>query len=182
MPEACDRGQQDRSELEYRGMGKVIMANVSDVVRFRTWMHNNGVCCNLTGIVVNDTLSEGLEYVGNAEPALDGVVNNADGTTTLYWNFAGPIGCCENITVEFDARKTKTRKDRNCVNVSAWCNETEAHVQVFDDDCAVVRRTTDSIVIFMDGRWNVDTNMDQQVDISFQYGRAGSVPLFGNIK
>ncbi|MFV9677528.1 MAG: C1 family peptidase, partial [Methanosarcinales archaeon] len=149
----------------------VILANVSDVVRFKIWVHNSGGCCNLTDIVVNDTLSDGLEYVGNASVNPNEVVTNSDGTTTLYWSVTGPVGCCQDITtIEFDARKISGGKDRNYVNVSAWCNETDSQVQVFDEDYAVVRGQRDDVAIFRDGNWYVDTNGDHKTDINFVYG------------
>ncbi|WP_166644203.1 SdrD B-like domain-containing protein [Leucobacter luti] len=38
---------------------------------------------------VEDTLPVGLSYAGNASAEPDEIVNNADGTTTLRWNYAG---------------------------------------------------------------------------------------------
>jgi uncharacterized repeat protein (TIGR01451 family) len=161
-----------------------ILANVSDVVRFRICVHNSGGCCNLTGIVVNDTLSDGLEYVGNAVPAPDGIVNNTDGTTTLYWGFAGPVGCCQNITtIEFDARKIDKSDDTNCVNVSAWCNETEPHVQVVDEDCAGVHGIIDNIGVHRNGYIffdNGDLSWDPVGDKSGQFGANGDIAIAGD--
>ncbi|KAF5427640.1 Cysteine protease, C1A family [Candidatus Methanophagaceae archaeon] len=158
----------------------VILANVSDVVRFKIWVHNSGGCCNLTDIVVNDTLSDGLEYADNASVNPNEVVTNADGTTTLYWSVTGPVGCCQDIiTIEFDARKISGGKDRNSVNVSAWCNETDPQVQVFDEDCDYNRDGHDDGVLFRSGSWYIDTDRDQSADIRFTWGKAGDIPLFG---
>jgi uncharacterized repeat protein (TIGR01451 family) len=161
----------------------VILANVSDVVRFKIWVHNSGGCCNLTDIVVNDTLSECLEYAGNATHTPDGIVNNADGTTTLYWCFTGPVGCCQDITtIEFDTYKTQPGKDRNCANVLAWCNETEPHVQIFDADCALVHEKRDDKAIFESGTWYVDYGGNLGWDETFEFGTVpGDVSVVGDI-
>ncbi|KAF5437948.1 Serine protease, subtilase family, partial [Candidatus Methanophagaceae archaeon] len=161
----------------------VILANVSDVVRFKIWVHNSGGCCNLTDIVVNDTLSECLEYAGNATHTPDGIENNADGTTTLYWCFTGPVGCCQDITtIEFDTYKTQPGKDRNCANVLAWCNEAEPHVQIFDADCALVHEKRDDKAIFESGTWYVDYGGNLGWDETFEFGIvACDVPVVGDI-
>jgi len=156
-----------------------IQANVSDVVRFRIWLNNSGDY-NLTSIVANDTLSDGFEYADNATVTPDVINNNPNGTTTLYWNFAGPLEYSQSVTIEFDARKTRIGKGRNGVNVSGWCNETGPDVQVFDEDCAFVRGKTDDVVLFRSGNWYIDTDRDQSTDIRFTWGKAGDIPLFGD--
>jgi uncharacterized repeat protein (TIGR01451 family) len=162
---------------------KVILANVSDEVRFRIWVHNNGTG-NLTNITVNDTLSAGLDYtVGTATPfEPNTTVDNPDGSTTLYWNLSGPLEYCENVTIEYNASKIKRGKDWNCVNVSAWYNETTPHVQVFDEDCAYVHGKRDDTAIFQSGTWYVDYDGDQQWDDTFLFGvYPGDVPVIGDI-
>ena len=68
------------------------------------------------------------------------------------------------------------------MNVSAWCNETEPHVQVSDEDCAFVRGKTDDVVLFRSGNWFIDTDRDQSSDIRFSWGKSGDIPLFGDIR
>ncbi len=63
----------------------------------------------------------------------------------------------ENVTIEFNATKSLTGDDMNCVNVSAWYNETGSHVQVVDEDCAGVYGWLDDVAIFRHGTWYVDT-------------------------
>ncbi|KAF5432881.1 Peptidase family C25 protein, partial [Candidatus Methanophagaceae archaeon] len=142
---------------------KAILANVSDELRFKIWVHNNGTG-NLTNITVNDTLSAGLEYVtGSATPfGPNAIVPNPDGSTTLYWYLSSMLEYCQSITIEFNATKISGEKVRNCVNVSAWCNESDPHVQVFDTDYAVVRGQRDDTAIFRSGTWYVDTTGDHQ--------------------
>jgi uncharacterized repeat protein (TIGR01451 family) len=124
-----------------------------------------------------------LEYAGNATHTPDGIVNNADGTTTLYWCFTGPVGCCQDITtIEFDTYKTQPGKDWNCANVLAWCNETEPHVQIFDADCALVHEKRDDKVIFESGTWYVDYGGNLGWDETFEFGIvAGDVSVVGDI-
>jgi uncharacterized repeat protein (TIGR01451 family) len=172
---------------------KVILANVSDELQFRILVHNNGTE-NLTNITVNDTLSAGLEYVTGSA-----TVNGGDceppglcvWTNSLVWFYDGDTSCTDpfknlsygqNITIEFNVTKKSGGKDLNCVNVSGWFNESGPHVQVFDDDYAVVRGQRDDTVIFRSGTWYVDTIGDHLWDDSFEFGLTpGDVPVVGDI-
>ena len=109
---------------------KEITANVTDIVRFRIWIHNNGTCCNLTNITITDTLSDSLNYSNNA--TVNGVPQepNPAGPDEYVWNFTGPLAPCQNITIEFDARIIQCGNDTNTANVTGWCNTT----MVFDSD------------------------------------------------
>jgi uncharacterized repeat protein (TIGR01451 family) len=109
-----------------------IEADVDDVVRFQLFVHNDGVNCSLSNIVVNDTLPSNLEYADNATHEPDAIVGNR-----LTWNFAGPLEPCENITIEFDARVTECCDGVNVVNATAWCEELQYGVRA--DDRAVVK-------------------------------------------
>jgi len=128
-----------------------ITANVSEIVRFKIWIHNNGTCCNLSSIVVNDTLSESLEYADNAtvngfscEPE---EIVTAGNSTVVRWFYNASRSCtdpfnesleyCQNITIEFDAHKILDTVDTNCANVSAWCDSVPP-AWVFDEDCVTV--------------------------------------------
>jgi len=111
---------------------KDILANVSDTLRFRCEIHNNGTCCDLTNIIVTDILSDSLEYMDNA--TVDGVPQEPmqTGPNEFQWEFSGPLAPCETITIEFDAHMIKCGNDTNTQNVSAWCEETGTWVS--DED------------------------------------------------
>ncbi|KAF5429974.1 hypothetical protein C5S39_08270, partial [Candidatus Methanophagaceae archaeon] len=109
---------------------KVILANVSDELQFRIWVHNNGTGY-LTNITVNDTLSTGLKYV-NGSATVNGVPCECGlgvwaNSLVWYYDVGNPctepfknLSCGQNITIEFNATKNQTSDDTNCVNVSGW--------------------------------------------------------------
>jgi uncharacterized repeat protein (TIGR01451 family) len=118
----------------------MIKANVSDTVRFRCEMHNDGTCCPLTNLVVTDILSESLKYADNA------TVHFPDCTTvpmeptfivgdTYVWEFPDLVLLpCETITIEFDAHVIDYGYDCNVQNATAMCEE----IMVSDEDTACV--------------------------------------------
>jgi uncharacterized repeat protein (TIGR01451 family) len=96
-----------------------VAANIYDTVRFKLWVHNTGIQ-SLTNIVVRDIMSDSLDYSDNATHPEDQIIHNPDGTTTVYWNFTGPLAPCQNITIEFDATVVKCPGvDTNTMNVTA---------------------------------------------------------------
>jgi uncharacterized repeat protein (TIGR01451 family) len=115
-----------------------INANVSDTVRFRCEIHNNGTCCPLTDIVVTDELSNSLEYADNAtvngEPWEPIFVN----PNKFVWEFPEwVLEHCETITIEFDARVVNCGVDNNTQNATAvGCG-----IRVSDSDTATVDAT-----------------------------------------
>ncbi len=137
-----------------------LKANVTDEVRFKIWVHNNGTC-SLANISVNDTLSASLEYAAgnatvNGETCEPEVVSGQQ--LLWYYNVSRPctnpfknFSVGQNITIEFNATKNMTDDDTNCVNVSAWSNETEPSLQVFDEDSAGVCGWIDDVAVFLDG-------------------------------
>jgi uncharacterized repeat protein (TIGR01451 family) len=110
---------------------KMVNVSLNDTVKFKLWIHNNGSCCNLTGINVTDIMSNSLKYVGNCtthEPD-----NVSDDNRTVIWNLTEEIAPCENITIEFDANVTICGEtDTNDVNVTAYCAASGA--SVYDND------------------------------------------------
>ena len=151
---------------------KEVTANVSDTLRFRLWVHNNGTCCNLTNISIMDTLSDSLNYSDNA------TVNGASqepvqtGPREYVWNFAGPFAPCQNITIEFDARVIECGSDTNVVNATGWCNET----MVSDEDSANVTASCAGVCGDVDGLPGVTTNDGRQIFMYLLYG-PGQYPL-----
>jgi uncharacterized repeat protein (TIGR01451 family) len=115
-----------------------IDANISDIVRFNSTVHNNGTCCNLTNMAIMDTLSESLQYV-NATPNPDNVIHNPDGTTTLVWNVAGPLVPCQTLIFLIDANVTQYGEDWNKQNATA---ETCFGTIIYDEDYAYVNVPT----------------------------------------
>jgi len=111
---------------------KSINANVSDIVRFKCIIHNNGNY-NLTNITVIDKLSEGLEYAYNATHPEHWISSD---NRTIEWLFEGPIAPCENITIEFDAHVVKSGTNTNTQNATAWCEETGTWVS--DEDSVII--------------------------------------------
>ena len=114
-----------------------VRADVGDEVRFKIWIHNAEPEFNMTNFVVNDTLSASLQYVADSATPFE---PNQTVGNMLYWYFPDTkLEYCENFTIEFNATKAQAGDDTNCVNASAWCNESEPDVQFFDKDCVYVR-------------------------------------------
>ena len=111
---------------------KEITAHVSDTVRFRIGIHNSGTCCNLTNIVVNDTLSPSLTYDDNAIPFEPALVDNV-----YQWTFA-TLNVSETITIEFDAHANSPGMDCNIANATARCNKTGELVADGDEACVKI--------------------------------------------
>jgi len=143
---------------------KEITANVSDIVRFRLWVHNsgNGTFCDLTNITVIDTLSDSLNYSNNA--TVDGIAQEPVqiDPNQYVWNFSGPLSPCQNITIEFDAHIIECGHDTNVVNVTGWCYGT----MVSDGDTASVNTSVDTGLCG-------DVNNNNEVNM-------GDVTLLGN--
>ena len=97
-----------------------ISVSNGDTVDFRINVTNTGTCCNLSDIVINDTLPAGL------------------GGGFNQWTFA-ELNKSETKTVTFSATVTQVGTHENCANVTANC--TTEGVKVSDDDCATVTTT-----------------------------------------
>ena len=124
-----------------------IRANISDTVRFRCVVYNDGGY-NLTNITVTDILSDSLEYAaGNA--TVDGVPQEPVhiGPGEYKWNFTGPLAYCENITIEFDAHAVESGLDVNWQNATGYCEETGTWVS--DNDSASVNVTIPPLEFYL---------------------------------
>ena len=110
---------------------KSIEANVSEIVRFRCIIHNDGNC-NLTNVTAADNLPESLEYAYNATHPEHWI--SAD-NRTIVWLF-GPIAPCENVTIEFDVHVVRSESGTNMYNATAWCGETGTWV--YDEDSVII--------------------------------------------
>jgi uncharacterized repeat protein (TIGR01451 family) len=113
-----------------------IEASIGEMVKFNSTIHNSGTCCDLVNIVVSDTLSDSLKFVGVQDdtPYPNEVIDNLDGTTTLKWYIQEPLAPCNTLTFLIDAQVTKCGLDWNKQEASAeGCDET-----VYDEDYAYV--------------------------------------------
>jgi len=108
-------------------------AEINNTYRFRCEVHNNGTCCNLTDIKVEDNLSDSLEYANNA--TVDGVSREPDwfAGNKFGWNFTGPLAPCETVVIEFNATVIDCGNDSNVQNATAWCEDTGKWVSDEDD-------------------------------------------------
>ena len=110
-----------------------IVAEVGDDVTFRTWIHHDGTCCPIFGIVVEDVLPEGLEFV-SADPVPDKIVEKGN-ITTVKWNLVNiTLEPCENTSIEMVANVTKGGEHKNEVSANA----TGCGYEVSDTDEATV--------------------------------------------
>lgn len=89
---------------------------LNETVRFRITVENTGGY-NFTRIIVNDTLPQGIEYMGNATPFEPVVVENR-----LVWEIEELLPVGESISIEFD---TKAIEEGHFIN--------EAMIRVFSD-------------------------------------------------
>jgi uncharacterized membrane protein len=133
---------------------EVVCAQVEDIVRFRCEIHNNGECCDLTGIVVGDVLSDSLKYANNATVNGEPWEPVEVGPNTYEWDFSEwVLKPSERIVIEFDAVVVKWTEepDINLQWVRAYCPHPEANLHA--EDMASVRT-------FIPG----DANMDGGVN------------------
>ena len=86
-----------------------------ETYRFRIDVTATG--CDLTDVVVNDTLSPGLGYAGNPSPSDPAVIGNV-----YQWTFE-TLNESETRTIEFDATVDYRGDDCNLASAIGWCNE-----------------------------------------------------------
>jgi uncharacterized repeat protein (TIGR01451 family) len=110
---------------------KSIEANVSEILRFRCSIHNDGNC-SLTNVTAADNLPESLEYAYNATHPENWI--SAD-NRTIAWLF-GPIAPCENVTIEFDVHVVGSGTGTNMYNATAWCGGTGTWV--YDENSVII--------------------------------------------
>lgn len=118
-------------------------ANISEIVRFKCEIHNNGTCCPLTNLVVTDILSESLKYVDNATVHFPNCTTvpiepePSPAKNVFIWKFPDLVlNPCETITIEFDAHVVKCGVDENIQKATAtWGVD---GIIVSDEDSATV--------------------------------------------
>jgi len=104
-------------------------ANLSGCVRYRIQVQNNGTCCDLTNLVVNDTLPGFLTYNNSAIP-----FEPTDlGGNKYQWTFP-TLNKSETKTIEFNATVNNTGNGINEASATAWC----AGVECSDGDGAYI--------------------------------------------
>ena len=134
-------------------------AEISEIVRFRCEIHNNGTCCPLTNFVVTDILSDSLEYADtatvNGEPWEPTIVNPNE----FMWEFPEwVLEPCETITIEFDALVIKGGYDCNVQNATAICVETGVAVSDEDTACVDVPEKPDLEIVDKWEEWVNETH------------------------
>jgi len=146
---------------------KEINANISDMVRFRCEIHNNGTCCPLSDIKVTDILPLNLQYKNNAtvhypncttvpQEPLIGIPNIF---TWMFPDFV--LRPSETLTVEFDAKVMKCEEGENVLQAKAWCEETGEIV--FDEDSMMVKVLCPDLV--MEEKWEEPAPMRKYLHI-----------------
>ena len=97
-----------------------ITAVVSDTVRFRCTIHNDGTGCPLSQIVATDLLPPSLEYRDNATINGEPWEPTAVAPKEFVWDLGRwVLNPSETIEIEFDAHVTETGVDTNTQKVEA---------------------------------------------------------------
>jgi len=94
---------------------------VGDFADFQITIHNTGTCCDLTDIVVIDTLGNGFNF-DFANPFPDDIIPIAEGTE-LTWNIPVPLPVGDSIVIDITAEVLGPagQTDTNYVFVEAFC-------------------------------------------------------------
>lgn len=108
---------------------------ICTTAKFKIVIHNDGTCCELFEISVNDVMEDSLEYE-QAEPPPDDWTYDPP-YYYLYWHFPGPLQPCETIEIIIYAHVVGEHCtiDYNMVKVGAYSCEGE---YVTDEDYAYV--------------------------------------------
>jgi hypothetical protein len=106
---------------------------------FLITIHNDGTCCDLTNIIVDDFMDASLEYL-TASPDPDYVDPTPTGTL-IGWSFPGPLEPCNTIDITVTAHVVgpPCHLDSNYVWAQGDCEEQA--VGVYDEDVAYVHAT-----------------------------------------
>lgn len=119
-------------------------AHVNDAVRFRCEIRNIG-SCNLTDIIVWNSLSVNLEYADNAtiDPARN--YTSRGGSTSLEWDLPY-LSPGESVVIEYDADVVKCNgSDLNHLYARGYCEDND---RLDDDwDMVIVNPVTPSIAL-----------------------------------
>ena len=108
-----------------------------ETYRFRIAVTATG--CDLTDVVISDTLSPSLGYAGNPSPSAPVVIGGV-----YQWTFE-TLNESETRTIEFDATVSYRGLDCNLANATGWCNETVPE-QYSDEDTACIDSRVDLAV------------------------------------
>jgi beta propeller repeat protein len=113
-----------------------IEAGLSERVKFRCEIHNDGTCCDLYNMTVTDILADHLEYANNA--TVNGVPREPDviAENELTWFIEGSHQPSQTITIEFEAQVIGCGPGENVQRATAVCEETSQTVT--DEDRVVV--------------------------------------------
>ncbi len=113
--------------------------DVCNYAEFLMTIHNDGTCCDLTDIIVEDFMDASLEFV-YATPPPDYVDPIPEGTL-IGWSFPGPLPVCNTIDITVTAHVVGPgcHLDSNYVSVQGFCESTAEYVT--DEDVAYVHAT-----------------------------------------
>jgi uncharacterized repeat protein (TIGR01451 family) len=150
-----------------------IDADFDDIVFFRSTIHNNGCCCDLTGIQVSDTLSDSFDEVDvyGDTPDPDGSAN-IGGSTLLWWNLPDPLEPCDEVDFFIRARVCgRTGEDTNTQRATATTCTGDA---VSDSDTAAVNVQGTASIEVTKEVWDPDTGeWVERIDVNI-----GDIVLF----
>jgi len=106
---------------------------------FLITIHNDGTCCDLTNIIVEDFMDSSLEFL-SADPPPD-EEQPVPGGTSIKWFFPGPLEPCNTIDITLTAHVVgpACHLDSNYVWAQGDCEEQA--VGVYDEDVAYVHAT-----------------------------------------
>jgi len=107
--------------------------------QFLITIHNDGTCCDLTNIIVEDFMDSSLEFLDAVPPPA--LVEPVPGGTYLEWSFPGPLPPCNTIDITVTAHVVgpACHLDSNYVWAQGDCEEQA--VSVYDEDVAYVHAT-----------------------------------------
>ncbi len=101
-----------------------IEAQLSDTVRFRCEIHNNGTCCDLSNMAVTDVLADNMAYV-EGSATVDGEPREPDvlAGNEFTWFIRETQQPSDTITIEFEAHVTGCGPGENVQKATAVCEE-----------------------------------------------------------
>jgi uncharacterized repeat protein (TIGR01451 family) len=120
-----------------------VIAALGDPVTFNMTIHNTGICCNLTNMIVTDILPTSLTYDNNAIIIHPGNVTQSKEPdivgNTYTWNLSdfAPLGMSQNMSISFSANVTSCGVDVNEVTVNATCDGNEEYLAYGEDTATV---------------------------------------------
>jgi uncharacterized repeat protein (TIGR01451 family) len=145
---------------------------ISDTVRFRCTIHNNGTACPLSQIVATDLLPPSLEYRDNATVNGEPWEPTGVGPKEFVWDLGERVlRPSERIVIEFDAHVTECGTDINTQKVTAiGCDET-----VSASDTATVLVPCRPSIEVEKQVWREAEEVITPADIMFVFDATGSM-------